>query len=426
MSKRKFSLRRLFSNKKFLFVFSIVFAFIFWIVVALEYAPIVENVIEDVPVTIDMENSVPDKFGLQIFGSRDFTVSIVVKGSRYIVGGNLLNANDFEATAQTAYVNSSGSHTLPVKVTPKNPESEFEIVSVSNEFIEVYFDKAEEKEITVEPRFVSELSSYTGDGYLFNEDDVIMPVSTVKISGAKTIVDKVTKAYADISIDTRLTESETLDVPVVPDNLTDRELSLVKISGSDSFKLPITLPVYKISTLPVSVSFKDIPPSYIDAPLEYTCTPSRVRVAVLQDGGENESSLEAGTISFKNISPTSNVFEFSTDEIKNVKILDSTKKISVRVDVRGFFATALKPDNTISVSVENTENYKIDFSSLGNITVVGNSASLPKIKSSDILLSYNTDDVEVGNTPVSVPVTLTLKGSSDCWIFGEYNVKISL
>ena len=108
MKAKKLSLRQLFSNTKFLVVFSIVVAFIFWIVVALEYAPVVENEIKDIPVKIDMNNSVPDKLGLQIFGQSDYTINVTVRGNRYIVGGDLLTADDFEATAQTAYVDSAG------------------------------------------------------------------------------------------------------------------------------------------------------------------------------------------------------------------------------------------------------------------------------------------------------------------------------
>ena len=65
MKTKRFTLRQLFSNTKFLVVFSIVVAFIFWIVVALEYAPVVENEIKDIPVKIDMNNSVPDKLSVK-------------------------------------------------------------------------------------------------------------------------------------------------------------------------------------------------------------------------------------------------------------------------------------------------------------------------------------------------------------------------
>ena len=50
MKLKELSLRQLFSNTKFLVVFSILVAFIFWIVVALEYAPVIENEIKDIPV----------------------------------------------------------------------------------------------------------------------------------------------------------------------------------------------------------------------------------------------------------------------------------------------------------------------------------------------------------------------------------------
>ena len=123
MRNSKLSLRRLFSNTKFLVVFSIVVAFIFWIVVAIQYAPVIDNVVESVPVRIDMENSVPDKLGLQIFGNNSYTVDITVRGNRYDIGGDLITADDFEVVAQTAYVDSSGNHTLKIKANTKDADA---------------------------------------------------------------------------------------------------------------------------------------------------------------------------------------------------------------------------------------------------------------------------------------------------------------
>ena len=186
MKAKKLSLRQLFSNTKFLVVFSIVVAFIFWIVVALEYAPVVENEIKDIPVKIDMNNSVPDKLGLQIFGQSDYTINVTVRGNRYIVGGDLLTADDFEATAQTAYVDSAGKHSLVVKVTAKDANADYEIVSKSADYIEVFFDKYAEKEVEVTPRIISELDDYTADDYMFDKADIIYDTKSVKVSGAQT------------------------------------------------------------------------------------------------------------------------------------------------------------------------------------------------------------------------------------------------
>lgn len=425
MNKRKFSLRRLFSNTKFLIIFSIFVAFIFWIVVALEYAPIVENTVEDVPVVIDMENSVPDKFGLKIFGQSDFKVNITVRGSRYIVGGELLDADDFEVEAQTAYVNSAGSHTLQLKVTAKDPESDFEILGLSTDYIEVYFDKEAEKEISLEARVVTKLSKLTDGDYLFDENDLIVPEKTVKIVGAQTEVEKIEKAYANIEIDKKLTESSTVDAVVTLDNGTEEAARYVTINGEESYSVPVTIPVYRSMTVTPTVAFQSIPSGYIDNPISYTCNPSSVKVAILQSGDESSDVFTVGTIDFSEISPDNCTFKFDADSIKNIKFLDDTKSVTVTLDASGLSSKEFTVDDT-AVKFKNNDEDSFDFdaTSLEKITVVGSAEALAKLKASDITVTVDSGKLDE-NESGKVTVDVTLSDKSDCWIFGTYELEIT-
>ena len=426
MKKNRLSLRRLFSNTKFLIIFSIVVAFIFWVVVALEYAPIVENVIEKVPVTIEMENSVPDKFGLQIFGQSSFTVDVTVRGSRSIVGGNLLNANDFEVTAQTAYVNSPGSHTLQLKVTAKNPESEYEIVSLSSDYIEVYFDKYDEKEVSVEPRIVTTLEKLTDDDYSFDENELMVSVKTVKLTGAKTEIDRIQNAYLDIKIDRQLTECQTVDASVTLDNATGDAVKYVSVNGEADYKVPVTIPVYRIMELPTSVSFKNIPSAYINNSLKYSCTPATVRAAVLQNGEHKENSLDVGTVDFNELSPSSRLFAFETKNIENIKILDSTKVINAVVSLDGITSKTVTVDEaSVKFSAGDRDKFNYNIEDISSVTVIGPSDKLAAIKLADIVLTVNTSELEAGKTSGKVTVSPSLGNSPDCWIYGKYELNIS-
>ena len=427
MSKRKLSLRRLFSNTKFLIVFSIAVAFIFWIVVALQYAPIVENTIKDVPVQIELENSVPDKMGLQLFGKKDFTVDVTVSGSRYIVGGELLKADDFEVTAQTAYVNSAGNYMLQLKVTAKNPDSDFDIVSLSEDYIDVYFDKTEEKDITVKPRIITDLSKLTDNEYLFNEDEIIYSVNTVHLKGAKTEIDKISEGYLDIKIDEKLKETVSTEADISLDNGTDDDVRYVTVNGAESMSVPVTLPVYKIQTLPASVTFKNAPSDYVSNPLEYSCIPASVKVAVLQNGSEYES-VSVGTIDYSQITPVFNNFKFKADEIENVKILDGTKAFIVKVNTAGLTAVTLEPDATNIVFTNNAQGAEasVDLSKTGKITVVGRASQLAEITSEDIIGNVDAELSKLGKSASDVPVSFSLKKSSSCWIAGEYSANVTV
>lgn len=426
MKLKKLSLRQLFSNTKFLVVFSILVAFIFWIVVALEYAPVIENEIKDIPVKIDMNNSVPDKLGLQIFGQSDYTINVTVRGNRYIVGGDLLTADDFEATAQTAYVDSAGKHSLVVKVTAKDANADYEIISKSTDYIEVYFDKYAEKEVEVTPRIISELDDYTADDYMFDKADIIYETKTVKVSGAQTEVNSITAAYADIPIEKKLTQSETIDASVVLSNGSDLDSKYVKINGESRLTVPVTLPVYKMQTSAVSVSFKNTPSDYINSPLLYSISPSRVRVAVLQNGSDTTNSLEIGTIDFANITPSNSSFTFLVSNVKTAKFLDGTTSFSVEVNTDGLSTKKLEPNiNSIMITGgSGVSAGNVDLSSIGSVTVVGTQTALASVNANMLEVNINLTNIKLEEGENTVPVTVTLKNSKNCWVSGSYSAVI--
>lgn len=426
MKLKKLSLRQLFSNTKFLVVFSIFVAFIFWIVVALEYAPVIENEIKDIPVKIDMNNSVPDKLGLQIFGQSDYTINVTVRGNRYIVGGDLLTADDFEATAQTAYVDSAGKHSLVVKVTAKDANADYEIISKSTDYIEVYFDKYVEKEVEVTPRIISELDDYTADDYMFDKADIIYETKTVKVSGAQTEVNSITAAYADIPIEKKLTQSETIDASVVLSNGSNLDSKYVKINGESRLTVPVTLPVYKMQTSAVSVSFKNTPSDYINSPLLYSISPSRVRVAVLQNGSDTTNSLEIGTIDFANITPSNGSFTFLASNVKTAKFLDGTTSFNVEVNTDRLSTKKLEPNiNSIMITGgSGVSAGNVDLSSIGSVTVVGTQTALASVNANMLEVNINLTNIKLEEGENTVPVTVTLKNSKNCWVSGSYSAVI--
>lgn len=427
MKSKRFTLRQLFSNTKFLVVFSIVVAFIFWIVVALEYAPVVENEIKDIPVKIDMNNSVPDKLGLQIFGQSEYTINVTVRGNRYIVGGDLLTADDFDATAQTAYVDSAGKHSLLVKVTAKDANADYEIVSKSADYIEVYFDKYAEKEIEVTPRIISDLSEYTPENYLFNKSDMLYNIKTIKISGAQTEVSSVTAAYADVEIEKKMTETQTVDANIILSNGSDMEAKYIKINGESSLTVPVTLPVYKIESVPTSVSFKNAPSDYINKPLSYSVSPAYVKVALLQNGSDTSDTLDVGSIDFSEITPASNNFTFKASDIKNAKMLDGTSSFSVELNTDGLISSSFNV-NKSSVTVTGADGItvdNVDIDSIGKISVIGKSTDIASINVGMISVNVDLTKIQLDDGENYVPCTVTLRNSDNCWISGTYTICVN-
>ena len=151
MKKKKLTFQNLIYDNRIVLAFSLVTALIIWLVVAIQFSPEDDRVVEGVPVKIEVSNNVMN-LGLEMFGKTDYKVDVKVHGKRYEVAESVLSADDIVVTAKTNYVDSAGSHVLKLEVNAKDPQSmDYDIISVSRSSITVYFDYYKEGEYALEP-----------------------------------------------------------------------------------------------------------------------------------------------------------------------------------------------------------------------------------------------------------------------------------
>lgn len=418
---KKFSLHALLSDNRFLLAVSLVIAVVFWAAVCISFSPETEVVIENVPIKIDTENSVPEQYGLRMFGDNSYTIDITVSGSRYVVGGKLLSADDFKVTASTALVTSAGTHSLQVKVAKANESADFTIESISEAFINVYFDEYAEKQANLVVN--ADTDNVVPDGYMV-DDDLIMDTKTVLVGGPALEISQLDSVVANVNIDRELKESTAFNTPMVAVNKSGTALKFVTIDGEENASVTVTVPVYKIEDLPVTVDFTNSPSKFVTDKPQYNCSPSAVRVAVLQNG-TGMDSLNIGTVDFSNLKPGNNTFEFSLDEVEGIKPLTSTpSSSSVRISIPAAESTKISVQ-TDNISISNApEGYSIVFSSdkIDDVTVYGSISELTSISSGSLKVRLDLGSVTVkpGRNTVSVP--LYLKDTEGSWIYGKYTV----
>lgn len=270
--KNKLSLQVILSNEKLLAVISFVLAFIAWLSISLSEAPEIERVIENVKVTID--DSVPKQLGYETFGIDDVYVDITVKGKRYLVGDNVLSADDFTVTAITTHVDSPGNYSLQLKATANDPGADYTIVSKSMDNIEVYFDTPRTVEIPVEAKVNcdSEKLLYSDE---YSTEDAIPSLKKVSVTGPSTEIEKMRHAIASVETNGRLRKTETIPAELFITDAYGAEIRYIEVNNAPE-DLSVTIPVYKSVELPVTVSFLNAPIYYIDNPPKVVCAPDKV------------------------------------------------------------------------------------------------------------------------------------------------------
>lgn len=325
-SNSRSKLAKFFENKKLTAVFSVLLAIVIWLTVSINQSPVVERVVKDVPVVID--DSVPGQLGYEAFGADGLTVDVTVSGRRYQVGDNVLTNKDITVTAVTTYVDSPGNYSLQLRAVANDANAEYTIVDKSTDYVEVYFDTPKTVDVNIEAQLETSDELVSDEDYMTT--DPILSAETVTVTGPASQVDKISKAVAVAEAGSNLKKSETYDAKL---QIVDENGSELKYLSYDLENLTITVPVYRITELPLSVTFSNAPNSYyVDHPPTYTISPSTVKIGLEADKYKELTSVSLGEIDFNDLKDGTNTFTFQTSDIVDGVSLEEDVTYTVVVE----------------------------------------------------------------------------------------------
>jgi len=434
MSVRKSRLSKLLYSNQFLLAVSLCIAVVLWLIIAIQFSPVIEAEIEDVNVVIEYAGTVTEQ-NLVNFSGEDFRVNVRVRGKRFDVNAIQEAKDEIRVTASTNYVNAPGSHQLPLSAVLVNTSRDVTVEGLDMGFINVYFD--EEIQRTMDLFTMISPSEENGDiapeGY--EADHERLSVSHVTVAGAAMEVNKVDRVVASVKLPEPLTATATLPAAVSILNFLGSELrNFVWIEETD---ITMTIPVYKRVPMPVSVSYKNAPAAYLDTPLPMTFSPESAEFGISEDQLERRNSVVVGTVDFTQLPAWSTKsFTFNTSDLNladlnltEMKVLSNTKSFRVTVDttrMRSKQVSVLtnnilkrnKPDNMEATIVRG----------ISSVTAVGPQASLDRLTADDVYadVDFNVSTLEPKNGVYDLPAKVYVKGFDDCWIYGTYKVKVEV
>ncbi len=420
----KLLLSSLIADNRFLMIFSCIIAFSLWMWVAIEKSPEIQRVITGVPVQINLENSVPDQLGLKIFGKSEFTVDVTVTGKKYIISS--MDKEDIDVIANTNYVDSSGKKTLQLKVSPKNNNYDYAISSVSQNYIEVFFDTYKEIELPLEGQIQTDLPSVVPDGCIIG--DIVFSRNTVLISGPTTEVNQISSIFANISVDEVLEKTTTFDpvLKIVTNDGSNLEYTSIATEQND---ITLTIPVLKEVTLPTAIEFRNAPSYFINNPLSYTVYPSKIKVALPVDVIEDTEYFVVSTIDFADISSSVNTFTIAADSVNSFKIMeDWVTNFTVKIDASKMVSkTIVIPTSKITIK-NSRDDYSVALNNNRDIAVklVGTENYINSISSDNLSIQVDTAEQEIFENTTVLQGRVVLSGDYPCWAVGRYDVKVKV
>lgn len=425
MNKKKFSLQNLMYDNRFVLVFSVVAAVIIWIIVAIQFSPEDDRIVKDVPVKIDISNNVSN-LGLQMFGNTEFYVDVKVHGKRYEVAESVLTKDDLVVTAKTNYVDSTGSQTLKLEVNAKNPENmNYEIVSLSESTITVYFDYYKEGEYTLETDIIYESDTMMPDGYI--SDTPLLSANTVKLSGPATEMDKIKRVVARVSLENMLTSTTTLDAEIIPLSEFGGILQYITVNDGTP-DITMTIPVYKKASMATTVTFRNVPAVYGGNLPTFTCSPAKLDFAMEESALSAINELSIADIDFYMLDAGTNEIEVDLTQLNGVKVLSNVKKATVTVTISGVSSDTrnISSDNISFINVPAGYKAVVIQSGIYGAKVVGPKSELENVTSSQLFAEVDLSNADVTQSTGKALARAYVQGSSSCWVYNRYSVSYRL
>ena len=430
MSKnKKSSVESLFYNNKFLMVFSVIVAIVFWATVKVNYSAETTKTLHPTNITFNQKDYTA------YYDKDNLDISVVIKGKSYII--NSIKEEDIviEASVSSVKVADGNTVTLNAKLRDDIYGADVTVAKISPMNIDVLFDKPDQGVFDVVPILNNDLNTLVSDNLVIGK--LAPSIITVEVEGPASEIAKIKEVNLEgvIAAD----ELPLQETKVVPANVSYKFSEnanakfLVCKEIDDSATTPtITVPVFIKAEVDTAVNFLGAPDAYGDSAPRYKVTPEKVTM-LFATKEEVKDVVVVGDAYFAELSNTVNTFDCTPKDEVRADFVDQTiEKFTVTVDMSDMSMITLNKNPTKRVFLGGNENYtytiNYEKSELDAISIVGPWDKLQKITEADIQVNIDVSSLDPEKTGEQmVEVTkISIEGFDDCWAYGKYKAYISV
>lgn len=420
MKIKRFNLGRLFYNNKVVMLFSVIIAFIFWIILSTSASESTTKLITDIPINVSLSESAKES-GLTVFGTDDIKAEISVTGNRLILGQ--LSKSDIQITAQQSanMINSTGKYTLELSAKKNSILTDYEFSSsVSPKFVTVVVDRYKSQTFDIMPNIK----------FSANPDYFVAPIalseSQVTVSGPESIVSSITSATVEASISGTL--NKTMD-------LNDLSVNLFDNNGNKINMKNLTLSVTKVNAniTILQRKFVNVVPEFTEVPsglnvksLSTQVSPDKIEIAAPNEAINNLSSVSLEPIDLSKVDLEHCQFEQAIKIPSDCRSLCNTYNATVKINLLGFQSRIV---NVKNIKFKNLPDDKLATSHTTSLQVkiVGPLSQIRALTEEDISAEVDLSGKEdfIGRTEMPAKIIFN-SYSNKCWAYGSYSINVGI
>ena len=412
----------LWDNRFFSIFLALVFGLATWIVVTVYIDPQGNVTRADVPINYSYSASTYINQGLDIVDKPDISgVTVRVEGNMTTIGS--ITASDIMVYPSYANVNGSGKVTLRLQAKIMNTSDfsgNIKCTVESPTSIDVVFDEVSEKTVpvTVDTSGVS-----VADNYMLNRTAAVP--AEVTLRGPTSELDRISAVAAPITTDTALADTTTL-----PANLEMRDENGTVVTPlyttMDNSSANVTLTIYQVRELPLSVNFIGTPKGFDVNSLKYTLSQQTLRVA---GSARTISALDSLAVTDFDLAQE---FELDRDYQRLIELpagvvsLDGATNVTLSFDTDNLASTKLNVSNIRAINVPSHYELEILSSLVSGVELYGPADEIQDLSADSVLAQIDCQSLNLTAGQQTIPVTIQIPASSRIFATGSYTVQCEI
>ena len=396
-------------------ILSLVIAFFVWMAAMLA-APEITKHIKDVPITVD----IPTSAMLEVVEGEDTKVSLVLDGKQFEIGN--YGPENVRVIADASAITEPGTYEVPLIVSDNGTRS-YSVTSISPATVSLTFEARTKKLLQIQPSITG---LTTPDNYIAPENEITLDPSAVEISGAESFISRVERAVIEVNFTREVssTQSQNSKIVYYDENGNRLETEDISYFHQDVSSVAITIPVKRVATIPLSVSFLNVPENFPEEELSYSLSVDSITVAAEDSVLRNHSSLVLGYIDFKQMNLlTSSQMDFSVQLPDGFTDMDDIEVVTVSFDADDLASTNLSLKNFQIVNIPDGYTATVNEESL-RVHVIGRKSIISGISAGDFVVKVDLSDINLRSGKYEIPVSIYAPTKGFVWAVGEYSVTV--
>ncbi len=376
--------------------------------------------IKNVPIISNLANTQAEQLGLSVVKTNPKNINVYVRGPRHKI--SFIKKEDVVVVPKTySNIISSGSYNLELNAYLKKPQQNVYIESLSHKSADFCFDVLETKTINL---VANNLDVGVEEGFI--KDEAVCQPSSLFVSGPKQYIDKLSSIKLFVNAPPcTLNSSKTFDA--TPKFLSENgdviDSSVFKYNKDVKFN--VTVPVYNVKKVPLTVLFKNAPEKLNLDLLKARIEPKEIEIGGAQDTIKNINEINVGYVDLREFNEDKKNFNFNITLPQGVKNINQISSANVylnrhRLDSKYFSVKGIE-----LLNVPGNFSVVVNSKKIQGVKVVGYKEYLKKIEAENLTATVDCSGLDLKEGMQNVPVKIGVI-KDGVWPVGEYKCPVTV